>query len=160
MTHFIKALLVLTAIAGCTSTSVIPVSQNEFILNTSAAPACGGAGAARVATQMAAVETLRSGKTRFMIVGTQSQNNVRVMQTAPTGAYTTSNYSAYGNSLSGSSNTTFTGGGPLIFGEHSQQMAVRTFSPGDPGFRNAVDAKRVLGPDWEAKIEKGVKTCT
>tara|TARA_R110002074_G_C12281009_1_gene643138 strand:+ start:196 stop:657 length:462 start_codon:yes stop_codon:yes gene_type:complete len=145
---------------ACTSTSVIPVSQNQFILSTSAAPACGSTGAAKVATQMAAVETLKSGRERFIIVGANAGDNIRVVQTAPTGAFTNSTYSASGSTIYGQSNTTFTGGGPMVLGRYDQQLSVQTFNRGEPGFANAVDAKQVLGPDWQKKASTGIKTCS
>ena len=135
---------------ACTSTSVIPVSQNQFILSTSAAPACGST----------AVETLKSGRERFIIVGANAGDNIRVVQTAPTGAFTNSTYSASGSTIYGQSNTTFTGGGPMVLGRYDQQLSVQTFNRGEPGFANAVDAKQVLGPDWQKKASTGIKTCS
>ena len=154
---FVWAALLL---AGCASSSVTPVSKNEFILNTSAAPVCGQSGAAKVAAKMAAVETIRAGYDGFVIKGAQSSDNVRVVQTAPTGAYTTSTYNGVGNTVYGSSNTTFTGGGPLVLGDHSRDLAVRMFRANERGFANAVNARDFLGPEWIELVKSGVSTCS
>src|SRR6056297_2534885 len=149
----------LVFLAGCASTTVTPVSKNEFMLDTSAAPACGRSGAAKVAAKMAAVETLRAGYDGYIIVGMQSENDVQVVQTAPTGAITNSTFSGYGNTVYGQSNTTFTGGGPLILGDYNQTLMVRMFKRSDEGFSNAVDARSFLGAEWAELVESGVRTC-
>src|SRR6185312_3798269 len=64
------------ALAGCASTSTIPLSQDTFQITASAAPACGTAGAQQVAFKQAAVETIRRGYDRFVIVGGQASSNV------------------------------------------------------------------------------------
>src|SRR6056297_2284996 len=150
----------LVFLAGCASTTVTPVSKNEFILDTSAAPACGNSGAAKVAAKMAAVETLRAGYDGYVIVGMQSQNDVQVVQTAPTGATTNSTFSGYGNTVYGQSNTTFTGGGPMIFGDYNERLAVRMFKRDEKGYSNAVDARSYLGDDWQELVKSGVKACS
>jgi hypothetical protein len=63
----------------------------------------------------------------------------------------------YGNSgtHSGSSNTYVTGGQPIIAGTHDQKLAVRMFRSGDPDAARAVDARQVLGPDWQKVMTKG-----
>ena len=42
-------------LVGCTQTDTMRVSQNELVVNTSAAPVCGGSGAAKVALRVAAI---------------------------------------------------------------------------------------------------------
>jgi hypothetical protein len=108
---------------------------------------------------MAAVETLRAGYDRFKIVGSNASNNVSVVQTAPTGAYTSSTYTGYGNTVYGNSSTTFTGGGPMVVGGYDQSLAVQMFQQGDPGYSNAVDARQTLGADWQKLVSEGVNTC-
>ena len=152
--------LLLLLLAACAQSSVTPISKTEFILNTSAAPACGSAGASKVAGKMAAVETLRAGYDGFIILGARSANNVGVATLPPTGAYTTGSATSFGNTVSGTATTTYTGGGPIVFGTHDQGLAVRMFMRGESGFANAVDARRFLGPDWAKLVQNGVSTCT
>lgn len=147
-------------VAGCAATAVTPVSRNQVIISTSAAPACGVAGAQKVAAKMAAVETLRRGFERFIVGGAQSQNNVRVVNTAPTGAFTTGSVNTFGNTSTGAFNTTFTGGGPVFYGSNDASLLITMFNRGERGFNDAVDARSTLGPDWEEIVQKGVTTCS
>lgn len=155
------ALFLATALAltACASTSTTHISRNQIIINTSAAPACGSAGATRVASQMAAVETLRNGFERFVIQGAGQSNNVSVINRPPTGAYTTGTFNTFGNTTYGTARTTYTGGGPMVVGQHGANLLVLMLNPGDAGFSEGVDAKRVLGDDWEKLVERGIRTC-
>ncbi|MFD1343572.1 hypothetical protein [Litorisediminicola beolgyonensis] len=147
-------------LGACASSSVVPVSKTEFMLQASAAPACGASKTAEFAASMAAIETLRSGYDGFVILGGEAQNNVRVIQRAPTYATTTSTYNVYGSSVYGESRTTYGGGGPVISGSHDQSLFVRMFRRGDAGFAGAVDARAMLGADWRELVENGRATCT
>ncbi|MFD0859222.1 hypothetical protein [Roseovarius aquimarinus] len=150
----------IATVSACASTSVTPVSRNEFLLNTSAAPVCGTSGAAKVASEMAAIETLKAGYDGYRIRGAHSDNNVQVVQTAPTGASTTSSYNVSGNGLSGQANTTFTGGGTIITGGYDQSIAVRMYKRSEAGYERAIDARKALGENWEEAVQNGVSTCT
>ena len=79
----------LLAVTACVSTDVTQLSRNQFIISTSAAPACGTSGARRVVNRMAAVETIRRGYDRFVIAGARTESNVGAVSTPPTSAYTT-----------------------------------------------------------------------
>ena len=114
----------------------------------------------KVASKMAAVETLRRGYPRFLIGGAQSENNVSVIQRAPTYANTSGTYNAYGNTVYGNSTTTFGGGGPMLIGSNDAGLMVLMLKPGDQGYQQALDAKQELGADWEKLVKDGVKTCT
>ncbi|WP_145975076.1 hypothetical protein [Cereibacter sphaeroides] len=152
-------LIAIALLAGCASTSVTPVSQNQIIINASAAPACGRSGASRVASKMAAVETLRRGFQRYIVVGTNSDSNVSVVSTGPTYANTYGTYNTFGSSTYGSSRTTYGGGMTMMVGTHDASLGVIMFNPGDPGFSQAIDAKAELGSDWEKLVKAGIKTC-
>lgn len=154
------ALASVAAIAACASTSVTPVSRNQIIINTSAAPACGGRGAQGVAAKMAAVETLRRGFQRFVIVGTSGANNTSVRTTGPTYSTTNTTYRGYGNSVYGTSQTSYGGSSTIVSGSHDASLAVIMLNPGDQGFENGVDARQTLGPKWQEMVERGVNTCS
>lgn len=147
-------------VAGCAETTVTPISRNQIMISTSAAPACGTSGAMKVASKMAAVETLRRGYERFILAGAGSQNNVTAVSMPPTYAYTNSTYNAYGNSIYGNSSTTFGGGGLMMVGTNDAGLHVVMFKRGERGFNDAVDAKSQLGPDWQKLVKDGVTTCT
>lgn len=158
----IKRMLAITVamiVTGCTSSSVTPVSQNQFILSTSGAPACGQTGTARVASQMAAVETLRRGYSRYVIVGSGSQNNVSVTQMAPTYATTNGTFRQSGNTMYGDSTTTFGGGGIMFSGTNDNQLSVLMLRSGDAGYEQGLDAKAQLGAEWADKVKNGIQTC-
>ena len=108
---------------------------------------------------MAAVETLRQGYDRYRIQGAQSQNNIQVYNSAPTGAYTTGSVTGYGNTAYGSTTTTYYGGGPIITGTQDTQLVVQMLRPGDTGYEGALDARTVLGPEWETLAADGIQTC-
>jgi uncharacterized protein YceK len=150
-------------LGGCASSSVMDLDSSTIQISTSAAPACGATGAQKVATRRAAIETLRRGYDRYVIMGGGYANNVGVVGYTPLTAntYGSGTVSAYGNNayLSGQSTTSYSGGQPIIAGSHDQQLTVRMFRETDPGAENAIDAKRVLGPEWQEALNKSDTTC-
>jgi hypothetical protein len=156
---FAVAAAAVVLVSACARTNATLVSRNQVLISTSAAPACGRAGAARVASQMAAVETLRNGYSRFIIQQSGSASNVQVVQRPPTGAFTTGTFNTFGGTTHGTAQTTFTGGGPMIFGAHDADLMVLMLNPGDPNYANGVDARQVLGSNWEELVAKGIRTC-
>ena len=146
-------------LGACASTSVTPISQNQFIISTSAAPVCGNSGSAQVASRMAAIETLRRGYDRYIVQGAQSQNNTSVINQPPTGSFTNATLTGYGNTVYGSGQTTYYGGGPMVVGTRDTDLAVLMLRPGETGYNNALDARTVLGPDWQELVESGIRTC-
>ena len=153
-------LIPVAALADCVSNSVTQVSRNQFLISTSAAPVCGGAGAQKVAARMAAVEVLRAGFERYQIVGANTANNVGAFRTGPTYATTFGQANTFGNTTYGSAQTTFGGQQTVIYGSHDAQLSVVGFNRGEPGFQNAVDAQRTLGPKWEKLVKSGISTCS
>jgi hypothetical protein len=135
------------------------VSRNEIVLTTEAAPVCGTTGSQHVAQMMAAVETLRHGYERNVIGGAANQNNVRVLQTGPTYSNTYGTASVSGNTIYGQSSTTYGGQQTFVFGSHDTAMRVLMLNSGDPEFDRGVDARTVLGPDWQKKVADGIHTC-
>src|SRR5690606_10223230 len=137
------AALVCMTLTACASGSAVKTSQNSAIIRATAAPVCGGIGAASVAEKQAAIETIRSGYDGYIITGGAAENNVQVTQSL--GSATTYGR-VYGNSWT--ANTTYT---PQTFvsGNHAQSFSIVMFKAGEPGYANAIDAKSVLGVDWE-----------
>lgn len=116
-------------------------------------------GAQNVASQRAAVETLRRGYDRYMIVGGGYENNVGVVGYTPVTANTTGSATAFGNTAYGQATTTYSGGQPIIAGAHNQGLVVKMFKAEDPAGANAIDAKGSLGADWQKKVESNSLTC-
>lgn len=147
----------LILVAACASTDVTPLSRNEFLITTSAAPACGTSGARRVVTRMAAVQTIRNGYDRFVIAGARTQNNVTVVPTGPSSAYTTGQAMTHGDMTYGSATTTYSGGSVMFFGSNDADLHVIMLRPGDAGYENGIDARQALGPDWERLVRPAAK---
>lgn len=154
-TATLLSICILPLISSCAASSTTRVSADTVIVKTSAAPICQGAGAARVAQKQAAIETIKAGYDRYIIVGAASANNVGVTQMP--GTFQTTGF-AQGGYYSG---TTTYRPGPIIFhGTHDQAFAIRMFRNGDPGASRAVSAREILGDKWPALVKAGsVNTC-
>jgi len=141
-------------LGGCARGEAVRTSANTMIIQTGAAPICGGTGALHVAQQLAAVETIRAGFDRYIITGGQAQNNVSVSQMP--GSYNTT--ATYGGGFY-QGQTTYQPGPTIVAGSHDQGLAVVMFREGDAGAQQAVSARDVLGPDWPDKVKSGIRTC-
>lgn len=149
------ALMSVAALAACTSSDTVRTSANTAIVRTTAAPICGGAGAARVAQQQAAIDTIKAGYDRYVIVDAASANNVQVVQ-GP-GTYRHSGVVS-GGFYSGT--TTYQPGMTTVTGRHEQAFAIRMFRDGEPGAGQALPAREMLGPKWPELVKAGrVDTC-
>ena len=160
----VRILLFLPLLIGCARASVMPLAQDTVQISSHTAAVCGGTGAAQdVAFKRAAVETIRRGYDRFVIVGAEGQTEARVLGYTPTQAYTTGTATAtrYGNTATavGSSTTTITGGAPIVAHAHNQDLIVKMFKQGDPAGENALDARQQLGPGWQDAVTKNTWTC-
>lgn len=155
LTGIALALSALT-LAACTSSDTIRTSANTAIVRTSAAPVCGGAGAARVAQKQAAIETIKAGFDRYIIMDAASANNVEVVQ----GPGTYHNSGTYNRGFY-SSTTTYQPGMPMVYGRHEQAFAIRMFRDGEPGAHQAIPARQILGDKWSELVKAGsVNTCS
>ena len=144
------------ALAGCVSSSIVPIDQNTIMITTSGAPVCGASGTQGVAVHMAAVETIRRGYDRFIVLDAESANNVRVVGTTPIYANT---YGSFGYGGSYRSMTTFGGGQPIVAGTYDQGLVIRMFRDNDPAGRNAVSARATLGPEWQTAVAEDKSSC-
>lgn len=148
------ALGLVLALAACARGEAVRTSANTMIVQTGAAPVCGGTGALRVAQQMAAIETIKAGYDRYIITGGQAQNNVSVSQMP--GSYNTAG--TYGGGFY-QTTTTYQPGPTVVSGSHDQGLAVVMFRDGDPGAEQAISARAALGADWQEKVQSGIRTC-
>jgi len=123
-------------LAGCAQTSIQPLSRNTFKVATQAAPACGQEGARKVAYRAAAIQVIKNGGDRFIIVGDQT-----------------------GSRMVGGSFTQY--GGYQTYNSHLQDMVVKMLSPNDPEYSNGLSARETLGADWQEIVsKKPSNTCT
>ena len=144
--------------SGCTRNSIVQTAQNQALISTSAAPVCGTDGAMRVAGEMAAVATLRQGYARYIIGDASSDSNVQLVQ-IQSGSNTTGTINTFGNTSYGNFQTTYNST-PMFTGRNNAQLLVFMFNVGEPGFEQALDAKTILGSDWEEKVLNGITTCS
>jgi len=152
----IAALATLGALVSCAQASAIRTSQNEMLIQSSAAPACGGIGALKVAQKQAAIETIKAGYDRYIVTNGATSNNVFASQGM--GSYSTSGQI---NPWGGyNATTTYTPGPMIMHGTHDQALGIHMFRNGDVGASNAIDARQVLGPKWKEIVKGGVMTCT
>lgn len=146
------------ALSACAGAQVTRTSQNTLLIDAGAAPACGGMGAARVASKSAAIETIRAGYDRYIITGGAAANNVQTSQLP--GQFNTYGTASYGGGVGAyQSRTTYTPGPTIVTGSHDRSLAVVMFKSGDLGSENAIDAREALGPDWRQLVDSGVHTC-
>jgi hypothetical protein len=47
----------------------------------------------------------------------------------------------------------------MVFGTHDTGMRVLMLNAGDQGYDQGVDAKMVLGADWQEKVKDGINSC-
>lgn len=159
------SVIVTTVLLGaCARSATLPLSADTVQITTSAAPACGQAGAQSVASRRAAIETINRGYDKFLIVDGQYANDVRVIGHTPVTAHTygTATATGFGNLATayGSSRTTYSGGYPIIGGSHNQGIIVKMFRDGDPAGAKAISARSQLGPEWQKIIrENPTTTC-
>lgn len=76
-------------VAACANTSVMPISKDTYQITASVDSECGATGAQQIALKQAAVETIRKGYDKFLIVDNEYTNNVRVVGYTPVVAKTT-----------------------------------------------------------------------
>ena len=154
----IAALVVMFGLTACARTEIIQTAKNQAVVSTSADPACGTAGALRVANKMAAVATLRHGYERFYLSGVGTDSNVQVHQVPGQNSYTTGTVNVVGRTTYGNFQT-YTPATTVVTGRNSALMQVFMMNKGDPSYQNALDARRVLGPNWQKKVADGISTC-
>jgi hypothetical protein len=137
----------------------LDVAGDTIQVTSDAAPVCGQTGAQKVAARRAAIETLKRGYDRYIILDGAYRNDVRVVGTTPVIAntYGSGTVNSYGNTATynGQSTTYFSGGQPIIGGNHSQSFLVKMFRDSDPSGGNAIDARQVLGPEWQKALKEG-----
>ena len=129
------------------------------MVSTSAAPICHTTGASNVGQQMAAITTIKQGFSRFIILGYGAQDNTRLVTTGPTYATTTANVNTFGNTAYGTATTQFGGQQTFVTGRNDAQFQIVMLNAGDQGYEQGLDAKQILGADWEKKVAQGVNNC-
>jgi hypothetical protein len=144
MRNALMACTLALALVGCAGTSTVPLAQDTVQITARAAPICGAVGAEKLALKQAAVETIRRGYDRFIILNAQAG-----------GSYA-GNTPVVVQNLGGGM-VMATGGQPII--APNQGLVVKMFKDGDPQGSNALPAKDTLGPDWQEQVKKDSITC-
>ena len=125
----------LALLAACATTDIQPLSATSFKVATEAAPACGRSGARKVANQAAAIEVIRRGGDKFIFIGEDTGSRVTGMT-----------YNAYA--------------GFQTYNSNEQGLVVQMVAKGQSGYNDALSARQILGPDWQAIVADGIPaTC-
>lgn len=130
---FVRSLIAVTSlliVVGCVETSVQPLTQSSFKISTEAEDMCGAKGTRQITFREAAIEVIKRGADRFIVVGDQSRS-----------------------AITGGMFTTY--GGFDSYGTNTQDMVIQIVTKGDPRFGDALSARQTLGPDWQAIVAKG-----
>jgi len=148
---------------GCAKTQAIRTSADTMIISTSGAPACNMNGVMKVAHQMSAVETIKSGYDGFIVLDGASSDTVTTTQMP--GSFHTTGYGSantYGNhtSMNYNSTTRYQPGPTLYSGKRNVGFSIKMLKETDKGFEKSVPAREVLGENWQAIVEKGINTCS
>ena len=160
MIRIIGVALPCVLLGACASSTTIRTSADTAIVQTSAAPACGGVGAAKVAQKQAAIETLKAGYDRYIIGGANASSNIHVTQ-MPGQYQTYGTATAYGNMATYQGTTSYVPGPTIVSGSHDQGLAIKMLKDSDPGASQAISARETLGPKWPELLKAGaVRTCT
>lgn len=158
-----KSVIAVAALAitltSCVQSSTMRVSENEAVIQTSAAPVCGGRGAMMAAQKQAAIETIKAGYDRYIITAASSANNVRATQ-MPGSYQTYGTVNSYGGYGTVNATTTYTPGPVIYAGTHDQAVGVRMFREEEPGAQQALSARETLGPKWATIVKDGVNVCS
>ena len=126
-------LITVATLFGCVETSIQPLSQSSFKVSTESE--CGAKTTREIAFRNAAIEVIKRGADRFVILGDQSSSK-----------------------MTGGQFTTY--GGFIAYDYNTQDMVVQIVRAGDRGYSDALSAKEALGPDWESIVSKEAsKTC-
>jgi hypothetical protein len=140
----------------------MPIAADTVQISTSAARFCGSAGAQDVAVRRAAIETINRGYDRFIVLGAQASNDVRVIGQTPIVANTYGSANVIGTggvyNASGQSTAVYSGGQPIVAGHYAQGITIKMFKEGDPGSNDGVSARDTLGPDWPKLIQQSATT--
>lgn len=121
----VLAFVASTVLGGCAFNSVQQLATDTFQVSVTSAPICGRSGAVNVSQHIAAVEVIKRGQDRFVIVNAQS-----------------------GSEFGG-----FAAGIPMARGQ--QSIIVKMPANDDPDYLRSLSARQTLGPDWERQVRKG-----
>lgn len=134
MHNKLVALALALGLSACAETSVQPLTQTSFKVSTATSD-CGRQGARDIAFKAAAIEVIKRGGDRFVILGDQSSSQ-----------------------LAGGFFTDF--GGFQTYNNDMQDMVVQMIAKGDANYNNALSARQTLGAGWSEIVAKGTpQTC-
>lgn len=131
---FIFAFVVVSA---CVNESSMPLGNDMMQIDVSAAPVYGRAGAQRIAYESAAKATVEAGYDKFIVVGSQSWNELG----ASGGSH--SNYNASGSGM-GYNASSSSGGGFRLFHKPESTLVIKMFKYKDKEANKAVDAHEIV----------------
>ncbi len=154
----IPLLILCGFLCGCTQTQAMRTSGNTMLIQTSALPSCTMEQTTQVAQKMAAVETIRAGYDRFIIMDSDLQNNV-TEETLPGSYRHSGTMTGYGSMAMYSGTSHYTPGPTVQQGSYNASFHIQMFHESDKAAYNAMPARALLGPDWQSAVTDGINSC-
>ena len=136
-------------LAACGKTDTVTLSSNTSKIAATGSVFCGDKGITQFAIRRAAVETLRRGFDNFVLLDTRHARKKEFI------GYSSGTVEVVKNPLTGGYDTIETpGGGPMYVNLLDHQVVVRMFRAAEAAPKEALSARRVLGPDWQNEIRQ------
>lgn len=143
--------------SGCVSSGSARLSEREVMVQSSADPVCGAHGALIAAQKQAAIETIKAGYDKYIVLGASSSNNVQT-HILP-GATKTRAKADFDDETLSYKVTTRHRSDIVTTGSFDHEFMIRMFREGEPGAFQAVSARAILGPQWMEIVHTGVFNC-
>ncbi|MGV6872918.1 hypothetical protein ACUSIJ_09515 [Pseudochelatococcus sp. B33] len=116
---------------------------------------CSSGSAASAAQMQAAIETIKAGYDKYIVIDASARDTVQVEQLP--GGYETKTRASGGTYYS---KTTYVPGQIVRTGSYEQVLEIKMFEDGSQGAADAIPAREVLGPRWQELVSKGkVESC-
>lgn len=136
----IVGIAIALSLAGCISSSEMPLSANVWRIETDASGLLFVGQAGNETLKRAAELTLQQGYSHFKLVDYGSSSGRELAGFTPGHANTTVN--VFGNMATGT--TTYAAPQPIMKPTSKVGVTVVMFRPGDPGFEGSLDAAQIL----------------
>lgn len=144
-------------LSGCVSSGSARLSEREVMVQSSADPVCGAHGALIAAQRQAAIETIKAGYDKYIVLGASNSNNVQT-HILP-GATKTRVKADFDDESLSYKVTTRHKPDIVTTGSFDHEFMIRMFREGEPGAFQAVSARAILGPQWSEIVRVGVFNC-
>eukprot|EP00435_Cladocopium_sp_Y103_P078755 s1_g2494.t1 len=147
-------------LASCATPATSPVKSfaapvddnNIHFIKASAPLTCTHEATEATAMKIAAIETLRLGHDRFKVLLSETSDNIKSM----TSQVIIPRTIPYGN---GQTFTTFVPAGYTRTGTRDGVLIIKVVHADDADTDGSINARGLLGPNWESLMETGINSC-